>query len=70
MSNYDWELIFTCAFYGWYIGFGCGVVLSNVLLARTIKDKADTGIRLEIGGKLYTIHSEHILRDKQSKEEA
>jgi len=57
MDKDAWELIFTWLLFGWFIGFGCGIVLSKILLGDTIKDKADTGIRLESGGKLYTIHS-------------
>jgi hypothetical protein len=57
MDKDAWALIFTCLFYGGFIGFGCGLVVSKILLGRTIKYKADTGIRLESGGKLYTIHS-------------
>ena len=52
-----WELIFTWLLFGGFIGFGCGIVLSKALFDRRIKDKADTSIRLESGGKLYTIHS-------------
>ena len=57
MDKDAWELIFTWLFYGGFIGFGCGIVLSKISFERTIKHKADTGIRLESGGKLYTIHS-------------
>ena len=57
MNKDAWELIFTWLLFGGFIGFGCGIVLSKILFGRLIKDKADTGIRMESGGKLYTIHS-------------
>jgi hypothetical protein len=57
MTTDNWELIFTWMFYGWFIGFGCGIFMAKMLFGRIINDKADTGIRLESGGKLYTVHS-------------
>lgn len=42
---------------GCYAGFGLAVILCKRSFARSLSDKADTGIRLESKGKLYTIHS-------------
>jgi len=49
-------------FYGWFIGLGCGVVFSQRMFRQTIEMKANTGIRLECAGKLYTIQSVEIER--------
>lgn len=40
-----------------FIGFGAGLALSAKSFAHAIATKADTGIRLESAGRLYTIHS-------------
>lgn len=42
-------------FYGWFIGLGCGVVWARRMFRQTIEMKANTGIRLECAGRLYTI---------------
>lgn len=48
------------AFYGWFLGLGCGIVFAQRMFRQTIEMKADTGIRLECAGKLYTIQSVEI----------
>lgn len=52
----DAELLFI----GWFLGVGCGVVFCKSMFRQSLEQKADTGIRLECAGKLYTIHSVEI----------
>lgn len=42
---------------GVMLGLGVGCVLSERSFRARIRDKADTGIRMESDGRLYTIHS-------------
>lgn len=43
-----------------FVSFGAGLAFSSYCFKRTIVDKADTGIRLECGGRLFTVHSVEI----------
>lgn len=42
---------------GAFLGLGFGCWLSERSFRRAISEKADTGIRLESGGHLFTVHS-------------
>lgn len=42
---------------GGFVGIGIGVVWSQAAFKHSIHSKADTGIRLECDGQLFTIHS-------------
>jgi hypothetical protein len=51
------ELIATYFLLGAFVGLGVGVCWSQKSFRHAIKSKADTGIRLECDGRLFTIHS-------------
>ena len=44
-------------FLGGFFGLGLGCWLSERSFRKAIREKADTGIRLESGGRLFTVHS-------------
>lgn len=45
---------------GCFVGLGAGLVYAKAMFRQTIEMKADTGIRLESGGRLYTVQSVEI----------
>lgn len=45
---------------GGFVGLGAGLVYAKAMFSQTIEMKADTGIRLESGGRLYTVQSVEI----------
>lgn len=53
----SWPDYLSGVFLGGFLGLGLGCWLSDWSFRRTIREKADTGIRLESGGRLFTVHS-------------
>jgi hypothetical protein len=53
----NWAEYISGILLGVIVGFGVGCVLCEYAFLARIREKAETGIRIESGGRFYTVHS-------------